>query len=1060
MKNNRGFTLVELLAVIVLIAVLGVVAVSTYRGVNESAKKKSLEAKIEHITTAAEKWGRENNITNKTNISVNALVVEGYITADEVSPEGLATITNPLTGENMICNTIDIFFENNQIKTKYNKDVQNCKLAKQSLIDNKITVTVIDSNNTNISGTGSIAKWTNKDVIVIVNSTDYDSKATSISYDFEGNTVTKSKSELQKYTGNTFLTEAQTANYYNVFYIKSELIFNSKIVITYEIPGEGTKSRAYTIRFDKEEATATVKSNSEWLTTTAEITVVVDDGKGSGPNSFYLSTNPNGYTEADKHSAVPVVPVGNLDVGKYYVWTVDNAGNVSSEPKLSLEINNIDTVAPECKVNFHGTKGRGYWYKQFPVTPGGETTIPAGVSGINVGVSDNPSNKVYTAFAAYNTTNEGLGEPRTTNTTRAGQPYYCHAKTLAGKYASSSETLWLDMTPPTITLSVTTDPNYTRTKSFSINVHDALSGIPQRTEIRYGWALAGQQPTSWAPSTYTIPPAEAGDRFDANMTVTGQGLTGIYYLHIDYSDVEDYAGNFATRVNGTGSDGIAIFGPYMFDNTPPACGPNNGKTNWTNGSYIINQYCRDDNGTADQSGCAQEFYVIPYTVTDNVKSDSVVIRDKVGLETTCNYDVYLEHIKPSCELHEPEGGPNGDNGWYKSDSVVITATFQDNGAPGLQSGRGAFGTAKLPNSVAGATSVQFSENGASLTAYCYIRDKAGNEGANSLTFKKDDGSEANDGGCYMIGGNSSWTNQPVSWGYAFHTPPISGCHESTGSDGGLGGGDWEFTSACGFRETLLSGSWHDVGMEGAVTYGQMANSGAAIYCKVGVNLFFDKRAPVCKETTGESTTWQQGNRTVTVKCLDYMGNMNKIHERHDSKCVQETYSKTFNTTTEQGTITIKDTAGNSTNCPVNVYVDKSAPTCRASKSDQDDTDGVNVTITCSDTGSGVKSCNGGTTYYTNVKSSATYSVTDNVGRTGSCSVSVSSYGCGTCSDCYYGHNTCAGGYYWSCHYGSCTSATPAYGATCPTNSSCTAKYSSCLTGENTCSYGCSATCYS
>ena len=63
--NRKGFTLVELLAVIALIAVLTVVAISTYRGINESSKKKSLEAKITQIKAAAEKWGRENNITTK-----------------------------------------------------------------------------------------------------------------------------------------------------------------------------------------------------------------------------------------------------------------------------------------------------------------------------------------------------------------------------------------------------------------------------------------------------------------------------------------------------------------------------------------------------------------------------------------------------------------------------------------------------------------------------------------------------------------------------------------------------------------------------------------------------------------------------------------------------------------------------------------------------------------------------------------------------------------------------------------------------------------------------------
>ena len=65
MKRD-GFTLVEMLAVIVLIALLAGIAIGTYTRVNESAKKKTLETKIAEIKTAAEKWARENNVTNKT----------------------------------------------------------------------------------------------------------------------------------------------------------------------------------------------------------------------------------------------------------------------------------------------------------------------------------------------------------------------------------------------------------------------------------------------------------------------------------------------------------------------------------------------------------------------------------------------------------------------------------------------------------------------------------------------------------------------------------------------------------------------------------------------------------------------------------------------------------------------------------------------------------------------------------------------------------------------------------------------------------------------------------
>ncbi len=933
MKNNKGFTLVELLAVVVLIGVLSVVAVSTYRGINESSKKKALEAKITQINSAAEKWGRENNITYRTTISVNALVVEGYITADEVKPDGLATIKNPVNGENMICNTVNLSFKNGVITSNFNSNDKNCDLATQSLIDNNINIMIKSANNADLTGntSSSIAKWTNQDIVIIVNSTEYDPKATAISYDFEGNTVTKSKSELQKYTGNSYINATQAANYYNVFHIKSELILNSKVVVTYDIPGEGTKSRAYTIRFDKEEATATLKANSEWITSETPVTIMVDDGKGSGPKKFYMTTttsfndpNRKEYTADNKGTTTD-----ELKVGKYYIWTEDNAGNISHTYKIILEINNVDDFVPDCEVLFHGTKGQGHWYKEDAVTPGGRNVKPAGTSGVNIGVSDNPNNKVYTAFAAYGTNNEGLGEPRTTNTTRAGQPYYCHAKTLAGNYGTATETLWLDRTPPTVTVNTITDPTYTKIKAVTVTVTDNLSGLDGKTEIKYNWSLGPNPPTAvWSTTAFFTP--NAGNEFTTTLSAIGGGpnMTGIYYLWIDASDVHDYAGNYATSVNGQGT--LAMFGPFMFDNTPPACGPNNGKTNWTNGTYNILQQCHDDTGTTDQSGCVEDVYVIPYSQTDNVKSDSTVISDHAGNTNTCDYNVYLEHIKPSCELHEPEGGPDGDNGWYKSASVVIIGTFQDNGAPGLQSGRGAFGTARLPNSVAGATSVTISENGENLTAWCYIRDHAGNEGANSITIKKDDGSEAQAGGCSAFGGNSTWKNTDgVPIGVRLNTHPISGCTaKSVGGDiSGAGASVW--SADCDYNYSFYLSSTQEYTFLKTRTSGVQipfwTNSGVIVTCtEPTFNIYVDLENPVC--SFEKSNTGTTAGVTVDVTCDEPAS----PYHGEQSGCVTSGDDQGTHTGVKTDQLFfISDNAGNQSRCSVQIYtqVQKRTYTC-------------------------------------------------------------------------------------------------------------------------------------
>ena len=79
----------------------------------------------------------------------------------------------------------------------------------------------------------------------------------------------------------------------------------------------------------------------------------------------------------------------------------------------------------------------------------------------------------------------------------------------------------------------------------------------------------------------------------------------------------------------------------------------------------------------------------------------------------------------------------------------------------------------------------------------------------------------------------------------------------------------------------------------------------------------DGDMPTCGEnTTGESTKWTNQDRTITVPCLDAT-----------SGCTKNEFSKTFSATTDISNVTIVDQTGNMTECPVNVYVDKDAPTC-------------------------------------------------------------------------------------------------------------------------------------
>ena len=79
--------------------------------------------------------------------------------------------------------------------------------------------------------------------------------------------------------------------------------------------------------------------------------------------------------------------------------------------------------------------------------------------------------------------------------------------------------------------------------------------------------------------------------------------------------------------------------------------------------------------------------------------------------------------------------------------------------------------------------------------------------------------------------------------------------------------------------------------------------------------FIDNTNPSCSNITGVSTQWTNDDRTISVTCSD-----------SGSGCKNERVSQTFNKTTKTSVITIYDKVGNKTDCPVNVYIDKTAPT--------------------------------------------------------------------------------------------------------------------------------------
>lgn len=97
-----------------------------------------------------------------------------------------------------------------------------------------------------------------------------------------------------------------------------------------------------------------------------------------------------------------------------------------------------------------------------------------------------------------------------------------------------------------------------------------------------------------------------------------------------------------------------------------------------------------------------------------------------------------------------------------------------------------------------------------------------------------------------------------------------------------------------------------------------------------------------------------------------------------------------------------DVAGNCSDPSLGsrIKIDKKGPSCTVSKTKTKTKDGVSVKVSCSDNGGpgggiGCDTSRGGYGTHTGLKSNKTYTVYDKLGNSGTCSVSISSYSCCT-----------------------------------------------------------------
>lgn len=153
--NKKGFTLVELMAVIVLISIIALVGVTSITGVRKQMDKKLFEEKLNSAISSAEKWGEDNKDMLDTTKTIGQLIANGYYESEEaVNPklynykcdgEDNKDPIGYLDGElckNIVTNNVDslivneisikIFTKNNRVYACIKKNTNNKNLIKET----------------------------------------------------------------------------------------------------------------------------------------------------------------------------------------------------------------------------------------------------------------------------------------------------------------------------------------------------------------------------------------------------------------------------------------------------------------------------------------------------------------------------------------------------------------------------------------------------------------------------------------------------------------------------------------------------------------------------------------------------------------------------------------------------------------------------------------------------------------------------------------------------------------------------------------------------------------
>lgn len=328
MKNKKGFTLVELLSVIVLLGIIitiGLFSISSIRKTILDRQYKNLKTEIE---LAAEKYYQD---TESTIFYVQTLLDEGYIKADNSS----LNIYSPVDSNIMNCYTINVVDEKATLD-----DINKNKECNAEIAGNYELKIVRENNKTS-------DKWYKESeelsAVKSDNSVD-DSLIYTWTTDLNPNTIwDKRKFDLK----NLLSEKGGVIN--DVFYVQANSQDTDKV---YRSAGKRIKIDTVKPIIDNVNISG---DQNEWVKQ-RDVTIKAHD-LGAGIVGYLFSDKADcsgNFEKLTKPQNEFTLKRTFKSNGEYYFCLIDDAGNISESSKIVIQ--KVDGIPPKCYYSGESTE--------------------------------------------------------------------------------------------------------------------------------------------------------------------------------------------------------------------------------------------------------------------------------------------------------------------------------------------------------------------------------------------------------------------------------------------------------------------------------------------------------------------------------------------------------------------------------------------------------------------------------------------------------------------------------------------------------------------------------